>query len=151
MTATNHVVTGSLIVVAVRQPALALPLAFAMHFVLDALPHFGNRTAPYARKMQITRHILPFDMLIAAAILVIIALVRPAHWQYIDLGGILCASPDLMWFPGFVRAMRGETVRRPLRGIMKFHSRIQWGERPWGAWIEALWFVVLGGVMLVHL
>ncbi len=41
MTGFNHAVTGALIAGAVGNPFLAIPLAFASHFVLDAIPHFG--------------------------------------------------------------------------------------------------------------
>ena len=41
MTITNHLLAGSLIGLTVAQPALAIALAFASHFVMDALPHFG--------------------------------------------------------------------------------------------------------------
>ncbi|MFZ1324307.1 MAG: hypothetical protein WAQ57_04090 [Candidatus Saccharimonadales bacterium] len=39
----NHAAAGAGIALAVRQPLLALPLALASHFVLDALPHYGKK------------------------------------------------------------------------------------------------------------
>jgi hypothetical protein len=44
MTATNHVITGAILVAAIKNPVVALPLALASHFVLDYLPHFGDKT-----------------------------------------------------------------------------------------------------------
>lgn len=151
MTATNHVLTGSLIVVAVHQPAVALPLAFAAHFALDALPHFGNRHASYAANMHLVKRVLPFDAAVALVVLLLIAIIRPADWPLVMLGGVLCASPDLMWMPGFIRSLRGEKQRRQLHGLMKFHSFIQWGERPWGIWLEAVWFLAIGFVLAAKL
>ena len=50
MTATNHVATGVLIAVVVPDPWVALPLAFASHFVCDALPHFDMQLPIKSRK-----------------------------------------------------------------------------------------------------
>jgi len=41
MTITNHILAGAIIGAVIKEPALALPIAFASHFVMDALPHFG--------------------------------------------------------------------------------------------------------------
>lgn len=40
MDLTPHLVVGAAIGARVRRPALALPAAFASHFVLDTVPHF---------------------------------------------------------------------------------------------------------------
>ena len=44
MTATNHILTGATIALAVNHPAVAIPLAFVSHFAWDAIPHFGDGT-----------------------------------------------------------------------------------------------------------
>lgn len=50
MTATGHAIIGTVIAAKVGNPALAIPLAFASHFLADALPHWdtgyhrGNKT-----------------------------------------------------------------------------------------------------------
>ena len=41
MVITNHVLAGSLIGIGIKEPTLAITLAFVSHFVMDALPHFG--------------------------------------------------------------------------------------------------------------
>lgn len=41
MIATNHALTGAAIAVVIKQPILAIPLAFVSHFICDAIPHFG--------------------------------------------------------------------------------------------------------------
>ena len=45
---TNHVLSGALIGALARRPAAAFAAGMASHFVLDALPHWGNwgSTAP---------------------------------------------------------------------------------------------------------
>ena len=139
MTAANHTLTGMVIVAVFSNPVVALPLAFLAHFILDALPHYGNRSSA-TKSLEGLKYVLPIDMLIALALLVGVVVLQPENWELIVLGGILCASPDLMWIPKYVRHLQGKP-NRPNRGIAKFHSWIQWGERPWGIWIELAWFI----------
>jgi hypothetical protein len=42
MQAINHTVFGSLIATTISEPAIALPLALASHFLMDAIPHYGE-------------------------------------------------------------------------------------------------------------
>ena len=42
MLLTNHVLSGALIGALARRPAAAFAAGVASHFVLDALPHWGN-------------------------------------------------------------------------------------------------------------
>ena len=42
MLITNHVLSGALIGAATRRPATAFTLGVASHFVLDAVPHWGD-------------------------------------------------------------------------------------------------------------
>jgi len=41
MLITNHVLAGSIIGLTVKEPSLAIIIAFASHFVMDMMPHFG--------------------------------------------------------------------------------------------------------------
>lgn len=147
MTATNHVVTGSLLAATLKNPAVALPLAFLLHFVLDALPHFGDRSDPDISIARL-RWILPFDAAMAAAVLLVIVLMQPDHWLVIALGGVLCASPDLFHIPRYVRYLRTGKSSPYRDWFSRFHDWIQWGERPWGIYIEAVWLVVFGTLLL---
>jgi len=53
MTATGHAIIGTVIAAKVGNPALAIPIAFASHFLADALPHWD--TATNRRKKSIMR------------------------------------------------------------------------------------------------
>jgi hypothetical protein len=77
VTASNHVVTGALIATAVAQPAAAIPLALASHFVLDALPHYGdvNKSSWLNRNFK---YILGIDLLLANLFLLAIIIMQPA-------------------------------------------------------------------------
>jgi hypothetical protein len=41
MTGFNHGMAGAVIALTVKQPVLAVPLAFLSHFATDMIPHFG--------------------------------------------------------------------------------------------------------------
>lgn len=42
MTATGHAIIGTVIAAKIGNPALAIPIAFASHFVADSLPHWDT-------------------------------------------------------------------------------------------------------------
>ncbi len=140
MTATNHVLTGVLIVSVIHNPLIALPLALLSHFALDALPHYGNPlVGTGTTKFNL---ILGTDIYLALACFGLLILLQPAHLWLLVLGGVLAASPDLMWLPDFTAALR-HAVKPVYGSIRQFHARIQWYQRPNGAYIEAAWFVAV--------
>ena len=51
MLETPHVVVGAAIAVKVGNPALAIPLAFASHFVLDKIPHWNPHLFTETQKL----------------------------------------------------------------------------------------------------
>src|SRR5579862_4850839 len=104
MTATNHVLTGLLIVSVVHNPVIALPLAFLSHFLVDALPHYGDVLMGLnSFKFKL---ILGADMYIALMILGLVFILHPANMWPLIIGGSLAASPDLMWLPNFIAAIK---------------------------------------------
>jgi uncharacterized membrane protein YeaQ/YmgE (transglycosylase-associated protein family) len=138
MTASNHVVTGALVVSVVPNPIIGIIAAFFMHFVLDSLPHYGGAHHVSRR----FKTILFFDAFVAACVLLAIVLAQPPDWILLAIGGIACASPDLMWLPYWIRELRGQPMQwDKMPSYAKFHSKIQWGERSWGMWIELPYFV----------
>jgi hypothetical protein len=52
MTATGHALVGTVIAAKVGNPALAIPIAIASHFLCDALPHWDTG---YAREKESKR------------------------------------------------------------------------------------------------
>jgi len=153
MTATNHVITGSLFISATVSHVplwLSLPIAFLLHFVLDALPHFGQPDDDSAALRRL-KWFLPLDALLGASVLLTILFVQPVHWLAILAGGVLCASPDLWSATRFLRFLRTGNPARNTDWFAQFHHRIQWGERLWGIWIELAWALGFGYVLLVRL
>jgi len=137
MTASNHVLTGMIIASTVNNPVLALPLALMSHFALDGLPHYSDEKVVYTDfKFKL---ILGADAYIAALCLFLVLLLHPVHMWIIIAGGVLAASPDLMWLPDFIAALRNQP--KPAYGpIRQFHHKVQWWTKPKGAYIEGIWF-----------
>ncbi len=137
MTATNHTITGVLIGLSVHQPVIAIVLAVMSHFVLDAIPHYsdpkfvGKKLAP----------ILAIDASVALIVLGSVVMLQPEYWLLAVVCGIAAASPDLMWFPLWLRAVLGKP-KKPLNLIQRFHSNIQWAEKPYNYPYEVVWSVV---------
>ncbi len=139
MTATNHVLTGFIIASTVHNPLIALPLAFLSHFALDALPHYGELKLKYTSyKFKL---ILATDIYLALMCFGLVWLLAPAHMWVVIFGGVLAASPDLMWLPDFIAALNGKA--KPVYGpIRRFHSKIQWFQKRLGLVTEGAWFIV---------
>lgn len=134
MTATNHTLTGALIVALIDKPLIALPLAFLSHFVLDGLPHFG-----WEIKRKSFFLILAADMAIAASLLLTMIILQLPNWQWLVAGGILGASPDLLWLYYLVLERMGHKKEYNL--FARFASKIQWSESHIGIVYEAIWLV----------
>ena len=138
MTGTNHVATGVLIGAAFAAP-IAVPLAVASHFVLDALPHFGDDTL--SKRSKRFSAIITVDAILIATIITSILVVRPHHWQLMLAGGLFAASPDLMWVPSYLRTVRQRTHKAHNR-IMIWHHSIQ-REYAWGLVTEIAWLLLI--------
>lgn len=137
MTATNHVLTGTLIGLSVHQPGLALVLAVLSHFVLDALPHYG---ADKHTSNSFLRY-LSLDATCALLVLFALVIVQPEYWLLAIACGIAAASPDLMWMPLWVRELQGKP-KKPFNFVMRFHEKIQWAEKSYNYPYEVIWFFV---------
>lgn len=137
MIATNHVITGALIAGTITTPVIALPLAVISHFALDALPHFSDNKRFALHKPAFTQLLLT-DALLAASVLLLIFAAAPENWFIIAAGGVLAASPDLMWLSEYQRAIRHQ--KKPKRNrLARFHAKIQWSATPYGALVELAW------------
>lgn len=131
MLLTVHTLTGALIAVAVKDPALAAPLAFTSHFVLDSTPHFGLDGLDFkTKKGKIVGVLDCFGAFITWLVLISLF---PAQWFLISVGVFFACLPDLLYLPdiffGFV----------PSKKLLRFHSRIQWSQTPVGTITDAAW------------
>lgn len=145
MTATNHMLTGAVIAVTVRQPALAVPLAFLSHFILDALPHFGIHEDEVLKrnKHPLFRSVVGADILLVVVILIVLPLlVTSVVWWALLLAMLAAYAPDSIWLVRFWREVRTQTWR-PGSWYARWHQKIQWSEKPWGLGIEIVWAVMM--------
>ena len=133
-----------MIALAVKQPVLAVPLAFASHFVLDAIPHFGIHEDDHVKRNShwLFRTVISIDTVLAVAMIITIPLLanETVGWWIILLGMLAGIAPDTIWIYRFIRLMRNKLVR-PYGRVAKFHQNIQWSEQPWGLNIEVVWVI----------
>lgn len=145
MTVTNHALTGGLVAVLIANPAAALPLAFASHFLLDSLPHFGNHPK-MGIGTDLFRRYLFLDIALMLTVAFVMALMFSHVWWLVLLCAALAVSPDLMWYPHWRAARKGE-AKQP-GPVARFHKKIQWAEIPEGWKIELAYFVVTAAFLL---
>lgn len=144
MTGINHIVTGAVIAGAVRQPALVVPLAFASHFALDSMPHFGFTDWDKARINQrnLIHGVITLDVIL---VIVLIGLfVTQGAPALFYIAGLAAFSPDLAWVYQFAVYHRMEPSKTdPRNRFSQFHERIQSRERPSGIYIEIAYLVIM--------
>lgn len=145
MTSSNHVMTGAVIALSVRQPALAIPLAFMSHFVMDAIPHFGIYENDVLRRNKhwLFRSVLGVDLALMVVLLVVLPhLAAQVLAPWIVFSSMLAAVlPDSVWVYRFAREVRTKKWE-PGGWYPRWHQAIQWYEHPPGLIIEVAWFSV---------
>ena len=141
MTATNHALTGAVIVAAVSNPVIGLPLALLSHFVLDALPHFGAHTVAQPGKREFSAILMTDGVLLISLLIVLTVAGKSVDlaWWLLPLGGVLGSAPDIMWAKHYRDDIKGDVKQWGV--VRKFHKQIQRWERSWGWVVEVLWFV----------
>jgi len=127
----NHAAVGGLLATVLPLP-VALPLAFASHFIMDALPHYG---IPHERRNSSRFWRLFGTADVAAALIVIGGLSALLNRFDIFLCGLVAASPDLIWVARIVRNRSYDLSCNESR-FTRWHVKIQRWERPWGIYIE---------------
>jgi hypothetical protein len=136
MLATNHALTGA-VLGALLPLHLAIPAAFASHFVLDALPHYGitgtKRNSSRAYKLIVLSDV-------AVALTGSIGLAFLHKWQ-MNLCAWAAWSPDLPWVVYYLRHRSLHITSS--HWFLRLHQHIQWGEHPWGIIPELIYFFCL--------
>ena len=130
---------GAAIALVVKQPILVLPLAFASHFVFDAVPHFGYKESGFENALK---HKLSYVFIAFTLISIAILLLTRSLWTWtIAAAAFLAVAPDLDWMTRyFVFERRGLDPHDTK--FSRFHHNIQRYERPWGFLVEVSFFVV---------
>lgn len=136
MIALNHILMGTAIGLAVKQPALVAPLAFVSHFVLDSLPHFD-----YKWRHLRFQTIWAMDAAASTVALLYICWAFPPLALAVVVGGVFAELPDVFWL--YERLV---IHRRSRNWFFRFHHAIQWSETHRGFWYEVGYFIVLAVV-----
>jgi len=101
MTATGHALVGTVIAAKVGNPALAIPIAIASHFLCDALPHWDTG---YAREKESKRRFVAttaIDVVLGFVLsyLVIILFFPTTNLLYAFVIIIMAQLPDWLTAP----------------------------------------------------
>lgn len=131
--------TGTAIALAMREPLLVAPLALLSHFVLDALPHFDHPVYRYGSR-YFMRIMLTDGVASLGAVLLIMFLV-PSLAGVVALGALCAILPDFFWLYYY-------THNRPQWWFFRFHAKIQWFERPPGAFVELSYVIFIITVII---
>ena len=145
MRATNHALTGAIIGLSIVSPLIALPVAFASHFVCDLIPHHDDPSIPSGSKTEIM--ILVLDCIGAASVATFLFILRPEAWFLACWCAFLATSPDLMWIPRFIYRVKNHKDILPTNPIARFHSDVQPFTSPKGAYVELAW--AIGALILL--
>ena len=145
MLATNHALSGALIGSVLPLP-IAIPVAFASHFLLDALPHYGI-TKKFRNKSRLYRLLVTSDIVIAFVGSIGLAVL---HKWYMEAGAYAAWAPDLLWVIYYFTHHKTLQIK-PTNTFMKFHLAIQWCERPWGIFVELAFFAALLPIYLYQI
>lgn len=134
MTALNHAVTGSIIGFILSNPFLALIFAFLSHFILDMIPHFGNKSNKNWIKTKTFRYFLIIDIFLTIDYGLLILFIHPDHYILSFWCAFIATSPDLAYLKGFIYSLRNK-VYKPGR-IVQLFAKIQQSESYYGIIIE---------------
>jgi len=135
MTATNHALTGAAIATLVRQPLLAIPLAFLSHFVCDSLPHFKLEITFGSKAMWRYLYVEATIMIVLATTLLLLG-TRQSVWILI-VCALVAMSPDIAWYFYGKSGRQGKPEQFDF--LNKFHYKIQWSETKLGIVPELFW------------
>ncbi len=139
MTGLNHALTGAVIGIALQQPLLIIPVAILSHFILDVIPHFDHEVYRYGGKYY--SQIVTADGLVTIIAVATLMLAFPTLALAIALGVICAVAPDIPWQYYY-------THGRPQNWYFRFHTKIQWFERPPGLLVEASYLIFIGTTLL---
>ena len=146
MTGTNHAMTGAVIAFTIKNPAVAVPAAFISHYLQDLIPHFGmSETKLFKRKFNI---VLVSDFLLSIGLMVLLAVLFPAHKWLIWACMVAAACPDLAW--AYYR-LYIERIKKQIPHydpLNKMHLIMEWSNESWGVLVEILWFLGAGTIIL---
>lgn len=119
MLETPHALVGAAIAVKIGNPALAIPLAFASHFILEKIPHWNPHlnyeTEKYGKPTRKSTIITTVDStlaLVLAGSIALNALPDISRTITILLTTFASVLPDVIEGPYFFLGLRNKTIKR---------------------------------------
>lgn len=119
MLETPHVIVGAAIATRMVNPALAIPLAFASHFVLEKVPHWNphlnTETEKYGKPTKQSTKIVILDVSASLAVgLFIASRVLPDTGYFVTIltAAFAATLPDIIEGPYFFLGMRNKIIKR---------------------------------------
>jgi hypothetical protein len=147
---TNHIAAGTLIALNVASLPVAIGLSFASHLALDALPHWGMKVDDHVLRGKIIVRYGSIDAVLA--LIMMSAMLLTGLSLELLAVGLVSVIPDAIWVSRFVFEEKlGKYAPGPKGPFSRFHSWIQWGERPWGFVTEIPFFLVSYWIILTSL
>lgn len=123
-----HTIVGAALAAKIGNPALALPLALASHFVLDMLPHWNPHLRTEQRTLgdlrPKTKRAVIVDVVLSLVVGILIATtVLPdlKHFVVVILGAFLAVLPDVLEGPHFFFNQKNKFVAR----LLDFQKALQ--------------------------
>ena len=101
MTATGHALVGTVIAAKVGNPALAIPIALASHFLCDALPHWdtGHGRENQTKNRFVTATVIDVLLSFVLSYLLIVLFFPTTNLLYAFIIIIVCQLPDWLTAP----------------------------------------------------
>ena len=129
MLETPHVALGVAIAVAIPNPLISIPLAFASHFALDMVPHWNphinTEMKKYGKLTNPTLFIIAVDLALALILTIFTGKTNP----YIYLASLMSILPDIAEGPYFLFGWRNKYLDIILRfqRSIQANANIFWG------------------------
>ena len=129
MLETPHVALGLAIAVAIPNPLISIPLAFASHFALDMVPHWNphinTEMKKYGKLTNPTLFIIAVDLALALVLTIFVAKTNP----YIYMASFMSILPDIAEGPYFLFGWRNKYLDIVLRfqRSIQANANIFWG------------------------
>ncbi|MDP3918204.1 MAG: hypothetical protein Q8Q30_03465 [Candidatus Woesebacteria bacterium] len=144
MLETPHVALGVAIAVAIPNPLISIPLAFASHFILDKVPHWNphlnTETKKYGYLTNKTLLIIGLDLACAAVLTIFVSRGN----VNILLASFASILPDIVEGPYFLFGWKNEVLQK----WISFQKSIQSEANLfWGLLTQVL--VILGALYII--
>ena len=144
MTTSNHLYTGAAVALTVQRPITGMVLALLSHFLLDILPHYGQKSESVISWFKHRATWLVEGLNLVGIPLLVFLLWGQPWWIF--MAALLAIAPDITWIFRYLYYERYGLVASKYM-LTRFHDRIQRWERPWGAAIEIVFFVSVVSVL----